>query len=128
MLARKISASSGASAARYGRSAALGCAVALMAHPTACQALVPLSPLPSPLWGGVGGGGLSAQAATPLPNPPPQGGREPAGARRADVPASSRHLPGGAVLGILENDSHFFEFAADAVGLNEILSLARGSA
>ncbi len=40
------------------------------------------SPLPSPLWGGVGGGGPSVetpgvpQATTPLPRPPPQGGRE----------------------------------------------------
>ena len=34
--------------------------------------------LPSPLRGGVGGGGDAgaAPAATPLPNPPPQGGRE----------------------------------------------------
>src|SRR5439155_21556291 len=37
--------------------------------------------LPSPLWGGVGGGGRSvemtrATTPTPLPNPPPQGGRE----------------------------------------------------
>jgi excinuclease ABC subunit B len=35
---------------------------------------------PSPLWGGVRGGGdadaLSPTSATPLPNPPPQGGRE----------------------------------------------------
>jgi hypothetical protein len=34
--------------------------------------------LPSPLRGGVGGGGLQPQRLwlTPLPNPPPQGGRE----------------------------------------------------
>jgi excinuclease ABC subunit B len=37
--------------------------------------------LPSPLWGGVGGGGSSDAAtsphpSTPLPSPPPQGGRE----------------------------------------------------
>src|SRR6185369_13901334 len=38
--------------------------------------------LPSPLWGGVGGGGsnwrmqLCAITTTPLPSPPPQGGRE----------------------------------------------------
>jgi excinuclease ABC subunit B len=38
------------------------------------------SPLPSPLWGGVGGGSPSGAeaASTPLPDPPPQGGREPA--------------------------------------------------
>jgi excinuclease ABC subunit B len=39
------------------------------------------SPLPSPLRGGVGGpsseAGASRQTSTPLPNPPPQGGREP---------------------------------------------------
>src|SRR5262249_20615495 len=44
-----------------------------------------LGALPSPLWGGVGGGGpaILSQVApgtrnriTPLPNPPPQGGRE----------------------------------------------------
>jgi excinuclease ABC subunit B len=40
------------------------------------------SPLPSPLRGGLGGGGPSSdarsspQTSTPLPNPPPQGGRE----------------------------------------------------
>ena len=40
------------------------------------------SPLPSPLRGGVGGGGREKEApsaqhtATPLPSPPPQGGRE----------------------------------------------------
>ena len=40
-----------------------------------------LGALPSPLWGGVGGGGHEialrvANRVTPLPNPPPQGGRE----------------------------------------------------
>src|SRR5258706_8231784 len=44
-----------------------------------------LGVLPSPLWGGVGGGGraipaqvapLSFHRTTPLPTPPPQGGRE----------------------------------------------------
>src|SRR5712691_7298056 len=41
-----------------------------------------LGVLPSPLWGGVGGGGREMEApalpncATPLPSPPPQGGRE----------------------------------------------------
>ena len=41
-----------------------------------------LSPFPSPLWGRVRGGGrlhgdVVAIRSTPLPNPPPQGGREP---------------------------------------------------
>jgi hypothetical protein len=39
-----------------------------------------LGALPSPLWGGGGGGGgftrISPTTITPLPNPPPQGGRE----------------------------------------------------
>src|SRR6516165_1059734 len=44
-----------------------------------------LGVFPSPLWGGVRGGGRailsqvappSSHRATPLPNPPPQGGRE----------------------------------------------------
>src|SRR5215470_14647776 len=41
-----------------------------------------LSPFPSPLWGGVRGGGpevdapLLPHAPPPLPTPPPQGGRE----------------------------------------------------
>jgi hypothetical protein len=36
------------------------------------------SSLPSPLRGGVGGGGSHKHSArfTPLPDPPPQGGRE----------------------------------------------------
>ena len=40
-------------------------------------------PFPSPLWEGVRGGGdaASQNATTPLPNPPPQGGREFAAAR-----------------------------------------------
>ena len=51
-------------------------------------------------------------------------------ARRAwDAPwPSSRDLPGGAVLGILEHDAHGGEFVADAVGFFEILCLARGVA
>src|SRR5215831_20934070 len=55
--------------------------------------------LPSPLWGGVGGGGraILAQVApssshriTPLPSPPPQGGREQTSARGG---GSSRSFP-----------------------------------
>ena len=38
---------------------------------------------------------------------------------------SSRDLPGGAVLGVLQHDAHFGEFVADAVGFLEVLCLAR---
>jgi hypothetical protein len=40
--------------------------------------------LPSPLRGGGGGGGIAGTelVATPLPNPPPQGGRERAGSAK----------------------------------------------
>jgi hypothetical protein len=42
---------------------------------------------PSPLWGGVRGGGdaASQNVTTPLPNPPPQGGREQASIRRTHL-------------------------------------------
>jgi protein ImuB len=64
-------------------------AVAAVPAAAACLA-VPQTPLlPSPLW--VGGGGramrkMSATSTTPLPNPPPQGGRE-----RAECAAMSLH-------------------------------------
>ena len=41
---------------------------------------------------------------------------------------SSRDLPGGAVLGILQHDAHGGEFVADAVGFLEVFGLARGIA
>src|SRR5690242_5062836 len=61
----------------------------------------------------------------PLGHPLPQGER---GRKKRARPGSSRDLPGGAVLGILEHDAHGGEFVADAVGLLEILRLARGGA
>src|SRR5258705_13342920 len=60
--------------------------------------------LPSPLWGGVGGGGRagnetgSRTTTTPLPNPPPQGGGEqavPGGSEGAD-PAAAKNIGYGA--------------------------------
>src|SRR5262249_25011520 len=63
---------------------------------------------------------------------PPRAARPPAetaAARAWDAPApSSRDLPGGAVLGILEHDTHGGEFVADAIGLLEVLRLAGGIA
>src|SRR6266850_4361028 len=59
--------------------------------------------LPSPLWGGVGGGGRagnetdSRTTTTPLPDPPPQGGREqtvPGESEGAD-PAADKHVVHG---------------------------------
>src|SRR2546425_10871141 len=58
-----------------------------------------LGVLPSPLWGGAGGGGREigappfAMRTTPLPNPPPQGGREQTEfATRADSISHERAL------------------------------------
>src|SRR5262249_31612648 len=69
--------------------------VSLAWAPRSCRAL---GALPSPLWGGVGGGGHEigtniAERATPLPSPPPQGGREhTAFAARADPIATGYAL------------------------------------
>src|SRR5579859_7196297 len=41
---------------------------------------------------------------------------------------SSRDLPGGAFLGILDHDAHGSELVANAVGLLEILACASGGA
>ena len=41
---------------------------------------------------------------------------------------STRDLPGGAVLGVLEHDAHGEEFVADAVGFGEVLGFAGGGA
>src|SRR4029078_13237244 len=38
---------------------------------------------------------------------------------------SSRHLPGGAVLGVLQHHTHFRKSVADAVGLFEVFNLTR---
>src|SRR5207302_10152813 len=41
---------------------------------------------------------------------------------------SSRDLPGGAVLGVLQHDAHGGKLIADAIGLFEVLFLASGIA
>src|SRR5499427_9221301 len=131
MLARKISASSAVSLGRNGRKPATSLGWAVMAkHPPLRRASSPL-----PLvgrgrgWGSVGVAQLCHCGTPPHPNPPPQGGREPRGARGKSSPnPSSRDLPGGAVLGVLEHHAHGSEFVADAVGFCEILGLACGGA
>ena len=54
--------------------------------------------LPSPLWGGVGGGGrrvghIGATAPPPHPNPPPQGGRKSRGSAAAYLNAYDPYAP-----------------------------------
>jgi hypothetical protein len=59
--------------------------------------------------------------------PVPEGRREPRDACGTFVPqTSSRNLPSGAVLGVLEHHAHDGEFIADAVGLGEVLGLTGG--
>jgi len=59
---------------------------------------------------------MRVEEDTPLPIPPPQGGREQVSASgKTACKNSSRDLPGGAVLGVLEHDAHFRQFVADAV-------------
>src|SRR5215831_9293951 len=59
--------------------------------PRGCRVL---DVLPSPLWGGVGGGGreigapMLPHAPSPLPSPPPQGGRE-----HTEFAANTLHHP-----------------------------------
>src|SRR6185503_18269259 len=75
------------------------------------------------------GRGLAQRCAkqhSPPPPPPPRrggGGAKPFRARL--LVSSSRDLPGGAVLGVLEHDAHGGELVADAVGFFKILCLAR---
>jgi hypothetical protein len=49
----------------------------------------------------------------------PQGERD-----LACASSSSRDLPGGAILGVLEHDAHFGQLVADAVGFFKILGPA----
>src|SRR6266705_2060534 len=64
--------------------------------------------LPSPLWGGVGGGGratealaapLAADRTTPHPDPPPQGGRE----RKGSIQGNPGHAAAAVSRGTLRN-------------------------
>src|SRR6185437_8475 len=129
MLSRKISRSTETSSGRYGRSANCGLATALIGHP--------LSPLPlgERVDASVASGReRGSPKETPLPphsrfafarHPLPQGER---GRKKRSALTSSRHLPRGAVLGILEHDAHGGELVAEAVGLLEVLGLARRGA
>jgi hypothetical protein len=45
-----------------------------------------------------------------------------------DDEKSSRDLPGGAVLGVLEHDAHLGKLVADAIGFFKIFGLPSGSA
>src|SRR5262245_16822890 len=100
MLSRKISASCGASAGRNGRSASAGFAVALMANRSVRFRLMCLH---------------SPRSRTSL-CPLPQGERETECAAR-----SSRNLPGGTILGVVQHDAHSKELVTDAIGFFEIL-------
>src|SRR5579883_1425727 len=119
MLARKISASSGVSAGRNGRRPAGDLAGEFMGPPLFC---------PPPLAGEGKEDAVSrvsAPRAAPSPTLLRKRGREPAVARGKSSPkASSRNLPGGAVLGVLEHHAHGGEFVADAVGLGKVLCRA----
>src|SRR5581483_2024688 len=90
MAAAKIAASTGASAARYGRSAGVSLIARLLLR------------YPLPLRERVSSHRLSSH--------------------------SSRDLPGGAVLGVLDGDAHRGELVADAIGLLEVFSRTRGGA
>src|SRR6266568_9268092 len=118
MLARKISASSGASAGKNGRSASRGFACAFMKR----LRLLPLVPAKATQCFGKG---LDShfrgnERVLPCSGLPPRA-----------LPGTSRSscdLPGGAVLGILQDNAHGGELVADAVGLLEVLFLAGGVA
>ncbi len=123
MLARKISASSGVSLARNGRRPAGDLAADVMAqHP----------PLEGEGRIAAGDPGLGAPASPTLlhgRHPHPVASR-PTSPLQGEVVfagcGSSRDLPGGAVLGVLERDAHGGEFVSDAVGLGKVLGLAGG--
>src|SRR5581483_6784871 len=95
----------------------------------------PISPSPPPLAREVdacsaSGGGIyrfPREQCAPSPTLPSLRGKKQARSRGTS-PRSSRDLPGGAILGILQHDPHSGEFVADAIGLLEVLSLARGIA
>src|SRR5215470_3995344 len=108
MLARKISASSGASLGRNGRRPAGD-----------LRAEVTIVPLRSPpVRKGIAAGRNRLLL-------PASGERESRHTRGMSVPnPSSRNLPGGAVLAIFEDHAHGSKLVADAIGLGEVLGLA----
>src|SRR5262245_14772778 len=126
MLARKISASSAASAGRNGRNASAGCARPLMAGP----------PTSEPLRARRVRGSLQQTQAKKPPHPArcarhplPQGERVLARYARQRVSErvarSLRQLPSRAVLRILEHNTQGGEFVTDAIAFLEILCSSR---
>src|ERR1700704_6309444 len=98
----KITASIGVSAARNGRSAGLGNACPIFI-PRCCTASAPRRRRSA---------GLSARcSSTSILETPCRA-------------CSSCNLPGGAFLGILDNDAHRRKLVPDAVGLPEVLARA----
>src|SRR5712691_3506359 len=120
MLARKISASSGTSATRNGRSARVGCARAIIAP---APRTYPMSPRGSAIGAPAVQAGERARSARRAPHLPLRERVSECAAR------SSRHLPLGlAVLGVFEDDAHLGKLIADAIGLGKILGFASGVA
>src|SRR6266481_8815131 len=114
MLARKISASSGASLGRNGRRPAGDLAGEVMAK---------YPPLQGEGRTAIGDPGWGSAASPRMLNrchPHPAASRPTSPLQGEVVRAcclSSRDLPGGAVLGVLEHHAHGGELVSDAVGL-----------
>src|SRR5262245_2246257 len=124
MLARKISASSGASLGRNGRRPAGDLRAEVMAqHP-------PLQGEGRTAAGGPGWGSAASPRILNRCHPHPAASR-PASPLLVEVVraccTSSLVLPGGVVLGVLEHHAHGGEFVADAIGLSKVLCCAGGS-
>src|SRR5450631_1475934 len=130
MLARKISASSSASAGRYGRNASLGFACAIIGHTLASSRPPHASSRPRSR--------SDRRAGTHAPQPIESTRRMGPRLREDDfgrglptketASRSSRNLPGGAVLGVLQHHAHRGELVADAIGFGEVLGFAGGIA
>src|SRR6266566_362649 len=122
MLARKISASSGVSLGRNGRRPAGDLAGEVTAqHP-------PLQGEGRTAAGGPGWGSAASPRMLNRCHPHPAASRPTSPLQGEVVRAcyrSSRNLPGGAVLGVLEHHAHGGEFVADTVGLSEVLYSTR---
>src|SRR5262249_25506557 len=119
MLARKISARSGVSPGRNGRSPAADLAAEVIGRAPSC---------PPPLVG-EGREGIASTTSVPCIAPSPTLPRKPAREARgayctAPPRPSSCELPGGAVLAVLEHHAQGGELVADAVGFREVLGFA----